>query len=1345
MKKVFTLLLAIILIVCCVALLACDPNNDNVDKASQNAEFVSFRKKIVTILKDNGIFVNDLDNKEAGIAAGSGMLSAADLLYSDGDASDKIADIGAIMTKNEYLEEDSEGYDFALKQVYEIALKMSLCIGDGMLNYFDEKEFYNIPVYFPDMNIVITEDDNRSCVYCYQKTQDNVEYIQKIEVVFNGDKDYYFTVTEPTGDWMISSDYENSVYFYGDSSKRFLMFRSGIEATYSPNGTDFYLTSDLKALSDCLDVLGGETFEYDVTEYRKIKDNVKHTFNEEQVTALMDKYFKDVQSDIEHRPSEFIYNSINGKNVLIGYYASEGETEVVIPSDVKYISEEFIVNDIDEKVTSLTIPSSVIEIVDSEGKPETDWQYVRFILGRQNGETLFQNITVAQGSPLFKPGSGHLTLQDGTVVYALDKACVNFDLNVLICASKQTREGCNYKNVYKILSDTLNLDYDETICAMQKYDTTYENIAELVQKVCENSYITQFNFAVSTSNVTVPDGDTNSGRFANLNFEIDLKSDVTINVLYKDMQPQDEASLAIALTNGSDIVRNVAVNVTGFTYRTVLDVGPKQPEPDKGGDNNYVSDCKIFTSFNLDVMQMYYDSLCYGKLIRDKQNSQVNFDSSQDEKFRYFEIHEANTNPSYSNLYCDINITNDVRSGDIITVPSELFGLPVRKARIDVSAIADKNVTVILPDLEADFDCVEFYNSDDLQPVSLDNEEFIISCANGLELLKQRITNYDLYTEYSISFTIQSDDDTDIFQTGWIYAEGNPDNVKYHAYLTVDGEEKEIWYSKRDGVVLSDVCEAGVAYFVIPRDYLWGASDITLQPLNVYKDDQGKLRCEFEEICENANYALVKQPLGEREMRAVITEIDKEFSLSVVFTEEERDGKTYFEGKIPLFEITYEQVEPTTVEYDIKSVTNVSFNGWFDLSYIMRVTEFVYDAADYGEESYQTFSDAGNVELRVICVGDELRVEKRNSYVDREITVCIEDRVIRQTIRLFDGANQVKFNVDEWNIDDVDNQVFYIKYAASEYGHPSQARMEIAFIRENGSTYAISQWPPSRRFTLEKYSLGESRKKITGSNYELTIYMNVVRPDFITASDGVIVDFNKSSYSIEGTVEGRPVSGTANVPYGYYIYYLDVEGYICKYFWVFDAQGEPDFRLLDEYITMQVIVGDKTYEKRIALGQTNTIDMDWLDLQDGYAYFWRTSYGMISDVIVTDGKVNLYIPKGDDGNSEFDSITLMRMAYDVPNTFHIQDDDGQGNSYNLDITITVTLDDSIDATPYNKVSVTASGRYNEGEIKGAAENSSIYSVSFTWKDNDMSTTPRKFILELDGLDIKIVGLGEKLF
>lgn len=63
MKKVFTLLLAIILIVCCVALLACDPNNDNVDKASQNAEFVSFRKKIVTILKDNGIFVNDLDNK----------------------------------------------------------------------------------------------------------------------------------------------------------------------------------------------------------------------------------------------------------------------------------------------------------------------------------------------------------------------------------------------------------------------------------------------------------------------------------------------------------------------------------------------------------------------------------------------------------------------------------------------------------------------------------------------------------------------------------------------------------------------------------------------------------------------------------------------------------------------------------------------------------------------------------------------------------------------------------------------------------------------------------------------------------------------------------------------------------------------------------------------------------------------------------------------------------------------------------------------------------------------------------------------------------------------------------
>lgn len=104
--------------------------------------------------------------------------------------------------------------------------------------------------------------------------------------------------------------------------------------------------------------------------------------------------------------------------MLIGYYASEGETEVVIPSDVKYISEEFIVNDIDEKVTSLTIPSSVIEIVDSEGKPETDWQYVRFILGRQNGETLFQNITVAQGSPLFKPTIGGAVEHWGLFVYS---------------------------------------------------------------------------------------------------------------------------------------------------------------------------------------------------------------------------------------------------------------------------------------------------------------------------------------------------------------------------------------------------------------------------------------------------------------------------------------------------------------------------------------------------------------------------------------------------------------------------------------------------------------------------------------------------------------------------------------------------------------------------------------------------------------------------------------------------------------------------------------------------------------------------------------------------------------
>ena len=132
MKKVSIILCALLLALCCIFLIACDPDGSNFDKASQNKEFVSFRKKIVTILKDNDIFVNDLDKSVAKSGGGSEYAQATSL-YADGGKSaiDKVAEI---MMKDGY--KSNEDYDFALKQIYTIALQMSICVGDGMLDYF---------------------------------------------------------------------------------------------------------------------------------------------------------------------------------------------------------------------------------------------------------------------------------------------------------------------------------------------------------------------------------------------------------------------------------------------------------------------------------------------------------------------------------------------------------------------------------------------------------------------------------------------------------------------------------------------------------------------------------------------------------------------------------------------------------------------------------------------------------------------------------------------------------------------------------------------------------------------------------------------------------------------------------------------------------------------------------------------------------------------------------------------------------------------------------------------------------------------------------------------------------
>lgn len=1339
MKKVSIILCALLLALCCIFLIACDPDGSNFDKASQNKEFVSFRKKIVTILKDNDIFVNDLDKSVAKSGGGSEYAQATSL-YADGGKSaiDKVAEI---MMKDGY--KSNEDYDFALKQIYTIALQMSICVGDGMLNYFDEKEFFNIPVYFPDMDIVITENGNKTCMYGYQKTSDSVEHIQKIEVVFNAENDYYFTVTEPTGDWMVTGDTADSVYFYGDSNKRFLMLRSGYEAIYASNGEDFYQTTDKKTLEDCLDALGSDVFEYDVAEYRKIKDNVKHTFTSEQVSALMDKYFKDVQSSTENRPSEFMYENFGGKNVLIGYYAGEGESEVVIPSNVKYISERFSIEDIQGSVKTLTVPASVTAIIDDNGNTQTDASYVNFALHRQEGEVLLQNITVAQGSSLFKSGSGHLRLKNGVCIYAVDKAGESLDWDVLMRARMQSNGDVQYRNIFTVNSDAFRVSNADITRLEREYEIPEDEVMQTMQKVMSSSQFTKYDISVSCADADLPGGDPNEGAFAVLSLAIELKSDVTINVTYDKMQPQDSAHCLVDLTNKSQTVRNVTVNTAGFAYQTYLCVRPAQPSADKGEEPQFVPNDKIQTAFNLDVSQLYYDGLCYGRLMRDVQNSQVNFDKKQDAEYPYFKITNANTNPNHSELYCDVGITGNVRDGENITVPSKLFGLPVRRVDLDVSALTGKNVTIALPNLDETDLQVDFYNSDENQDVVLKNDGVVITCPNGMQKLVSGMSTHDSDGNYAISITLRADGKTQSFQTGWEYGDGPIDDAT-EMYLRIDGQNTPILLSKRNGAMLLQNCEANTAYFAIPAEYEFESVNYK-EFVNVYVDEQGNLRCDYDDALEGNYFILVSYPIGQSDIEAEMRDPFENFMLTVTFSSEVREGKTYFDATIASFDLS-NGGQDKVGDCIFDAFSDVKLNHWFNLTYVKCSWEAVNEGNDI---HYETFNDPGQSEACIVCLDGRLIIVQRNAFVSREITARINGTSVTQSVRIYNGQYQTIFNVDGWGLTDVDNYVFYMKFYNVRFGYTADCRAEIAFTQKDGSIYAICNGVPERTFTLEKYESGAKETELTNATYNIYLIMdtNFVKPTITVDGDNnLVAEFNKSLFGLTGTVEGRPVSGVAQVPYWYDVQYTDTYAE-CKHYWTFNKYGDelrPVFNVLDKYETVQINVGGNTYEKRVIPEQQFVINPEWLDFDANYAYFWMTEDNFVDSVRFNDyGNVVYYMPANVNDVPAISSLTLTRIIYNKTQIYDLYYDDENGNFYDLNITLTVTLDDSL-AMPENVVTITASGRYNEGTIAGASDMSSLSSVSFVW-DGGMETTPRRWKIELDGMDIKIVGLGKMLF
>lgn len=1212
-RKLLIVALLLIIVLCGIVLIACNP--DGTDKASSNAEFVSFRKKIVTILKDNGIFVNDLDKSASKTDVYKNMVYAASSLNSNG-----LNGIADILLKDEY-KSDGDGYDFAVKQIYTVALQMSLCLGDGIINYFGEETIYNIPVYIPDVNMVITEQDNTVNIYSYQK-YNNIESMMKIEIVFENSDDYYFTVVETGGDW-IATDNDYDMYFYGNSQKEFLMY-SHNETMYTPNGADFYQTGNAKTLSEVADILG-DVFKLDVAEYRKIDQNVKHRFTQEQFQKLNDKYFKDVQSSVETRDSEFVYENINGKRVLTSFVAGNGETEVVIPSDTKYMSEQFVIEDLKDSVKTLVIPASIEQLVDTDGNVTGDWNYVRIDIMTQNGAKLLENITVKQGSKLFKSGQGHLTMTDGFVVYALDKTLDKFDLNVLARATRQEDEigdGFKYNKLFKFNGTSVDLDYALFESVSQDYGLGGEELLKNIYKVFNNSAINTYNIAMSFTSRDSGKDDPNVGFYGYWNFDINLKRDIAINVTFDECKANDDLYLNVNLINSTSNKHNVTVNTKGFSYRTTLEVVPKQPQADKGEDPVFVSNDKIFTTFNLDVPTIYYEGLCVDsqRLRRDEQNSTINFDTSKDEQYRYYEIVDANTNANHSYLYCALGITNDVRNGDKITIPQKLFGLDVVRVRIDVDAVTNKQVTVILNNLD-NFDRVEFYSSSNAEKTTLDNADFVISVDCEFDSIIPFITNYDSDTNYAISFTLRGTDKTEVFQTGWEYGYGNPDNERHEATFWYEDRELAVSYSKRLGVVILEECEQDYAYFAFQRRYLEGWNSVgQINVLDLYRNDKGQLCCSYEaiskkdEVYYDKDFVLVKYALG---VQSVKVAYDKQWSvvsvnLEAEFAENSIDGKTYFTATVS----TFNNDKKGSKNYD--DLQNQPLFEFFDCNY----TKDYYDASS--GSLYKT--ETGGTNLIIVCAEDRLLVLRKYSYINENLRVNIGNKSFNTEYKNYEDSNYATFNVDTWGLEDIDNYVYYFEYKnwQGEYEFS-----EVHIYRQNGSVYATTIKLNST-VRLVRLPIGQYMQNFKGDNFDITLNLDLIKPELDINDNGLFSFLSKSQYTLSGNAESYDIEeygffSNLNFNFRYLNYGTNEQWSNFEWQYSFDGLDLQitGLEIFDEFFNLQINIEGQAYSKNVLLN--TEVYLDGINLDERYVYYISSSDGRLYQLEVNDGVMSLYI------------------------------------------------------------------------------------------------------------------------
>ena len=258
-------------------------------KISGVEEFNIFRQKIISVLKDNGINIVDVDVDVNQDDKSAGSIVSLTAKYVSTNSVDKIKEI---ILEDSNVKSDAQDVEDGRQEMYEQALFLPLVIGDGMVNNHNADTIYNTSVLIDcwyKSYMEFKTSGTLTTIYCYTPAADEVDAYSAVCYLDYISADNYNFV-------MLSVDENGSRnYTYGNDKKQFIHIECGAKdkfnAVYlSSEIGEGYISYDFQIVNKCFEVVKSQFDGMNVNDYEYLTEQ-KYTIDEAEWLSLCAKYF----------------------------------------------------------------------------------------------------------------------------------------------------------------------------------------------------------------------------------------------------------------------------------------------------------------------------------------------------------------------------------------------------------------------------------------------------------------------------------------------------------------------------------------------------------------------------------------------------------------------------------------------------------------------------------------------------------------------------------------------------------------------------------------------------------------------------------------------------------------------------------------------------------------------------------------------------------------------------------------------------------------------------------------------------------------------------------------------